>query len=103
VYGVLVAEHCIDSSLRAYCPYKDCSCLLERPDGEQGAAAADGQDFPFECPACQRHFCLSCGITGWHTVGTLLLQTKPDSMLSCFRAEPQASMTVIHAFAVGAS
>jgi hypothetical protein len=72
VYEMLVTEHCIDSSLRAYCPYKDCSCLLERPDDdEEGGAAADGQDFPFECPACQRHFCLSCGITGWHVVGAV--------------------------------
>jgi hypothetical protein len=67
VYEMLVMEHCIDSSLRAYCPYKDCSCLLERPDEEEQAAAG-GQDFPYECPACQRHFCLSYGITGWHTV-----------------------------------
>ncbi|WIA13220.1 hypothetical protein OEZ85_006812 [Tetradesmus obliquus] len=66
VYEMLVMEHCIDSSLRAYCPYKDCSCLLERP-GDEDEAAAGGQDLPFECPACQRTFCLSCGITGWHT------------------------------------
>jgi hypothetical protein len=64
---MLVMERCIDSSLRAYCPYKDCSCLLERPD-EEDEAAAGGQDFPFECPACQRTFCLSCSITGWHMV-----------------------------------
>jgi hypothetical protein len=64
---MLVMEHSIDSSLRTYCPYKDCSCLLERPDEEEEAAAG-GQDFPFECPACQRTFCLSCSITGWHTV-----------------------------------
>eukprot|EP00882_Tetradesmus_deserticola_P030042 GHRQ01033698.1.p1 GENE.GHRQ01033698.1~~GHRQ01033698.1.p1 ORF type:complete len:100 (-),score=12.14 GHRQ01033698.1:5-304(-) len=67
VYEMLVTEHSIDSSLRTYCPYKDCSCLLERPDDIDEAAAA-GQDHPFECPACHRHFCLCCGIAGWHTV-----------------------------------
>ena len=59
----LVTEQSIDHARRAYCPYKDCSCLLERPDPEEG----DGNE-PFECPLCHRIFCLSCGIAGWHTV-----------------------------------
>lgn len=67
VYEMLVMEQSIDCSRRAYCPYKDCSCLLERPD-EDDELAPGGQDAPFECPACRRTFCLSCGITGWHSV-----------------------------------
>jgi hypothetical protein len=91
---MLVTEHCIDSSLRAYCPYKDCSCLLERPDDEEGGAAAHGQDFPFECPACQRHFCLSCGITGWHVVSAVCCcKSRTVSLMSRFPAESHTSMT----------
>lgn len=29
---------------------------------------AGNQEAPYDCPCCKRQFCLSCGITGWHTV-----------------------------------
>jgi hypothetical protein len=69
VFEYLVAEHLIDTSRRVYCPYKDCSLLLERPEPEEEMVDASGnQEAPYECPACHRHFCLSCGVTGWHAV-----------------------------------
>eukprot|EP00882_Tetradesmus_deserticola_P023429 GHRQ01025495.1.p1 GENE.GHRQ01025495.1~~GHRQ01025495.1.p1 ORF type:complete len:163 (+),score=13.17 GHRQ01025495.1:576-1064(+) len=80
-YEMLVTEHSIDSSRRTYCPFKDCSCLLERPDDEDEAAAG-GQDFPFECPACHRCFCLSCGVTGWHTVIPCTSSALPSARCS---------------------
>uniref|UniRef100_A0A383WBY6 RBR-type E3 ubiquitin transferase n=1 Tax=Tetradesmus obliquus TaxID=3088 RepID=A0A383WBY6_TETOB len=65
LFEKLAVTGCIDPSRRAYCPYKECSCLLERPE-EEDEAAAGGQDSPFECPECHKAFCLSCGIKGWH-------------------------------------
>eukprot|EP00775_Hariotina_reticulata_P012513 gene12513-12647_t len=64
----LVLESSIEQSLRAYCPYKDCSCLLERDeeDLDEEGQLPQGQDAPYKCPACNRVFCLACGITGWH-------------------------------------
>lgn len=41
LYEQLTAEEAIDSSLRAYCPYNDCSILLERPEGDEAAAGQD--------------------------------------------------------------
>lgn len=69
VYDILVMENSIDASLRVYCPYKDCSCLLERPEDDGGGA--------FECPSCHRVFCGSCGVAGWHTVSLVLLFDVP--------------------------
>jgi hypothetical protein len=68
VYHALEAEQLIELERRVYCPYKDCSAMLEQPE-QQGDQAADGQEAPFECPVCHRSFCVSCGIAGWHTVG----------------------------------
>lgn len=69
VFEYFVAEHLIDTSRRVYCPYKDCSVLLERPEPEEEMVdAAGNQEAPYECPSCHRQFCLSCGVTGWHVV-----------------------------------
>jgi hypothetical protein len=84
VYQALEAEQLIDLERRVYCPYKDCSTLLERPDQQDGqaAAAADEQEAPFECPVCHRSFCLTCGIAGWHTVRTSDCVTRLAYQLS---------------------
>jgi hypothetical protein len=72
VFEYLIAEHLIDTARRVYCPYKDCSVLLERPEpDEEMLDAAGNQEAPFECPCCKRQFCLSCGITGWHVVSAV--------------------------------
>jgi hypothetical protein len=67
----LVMEASIDQSRRAYCPYKDCSCLLERDeeDLDEDGRLPQAQDAPYMCPSCKRLFCLACHITGWHQVG----------------------------------
>jgi len=71
LFEYLIAEHLIDTARRVYCPYKDCSVLLERPEpDEEMVDGAGNQEAPYECPCCKRHFCLHCGITGWHTVST---------------------------------
>ncbi|KAG2491448.1 hypothetical protein HYH03_010234 [Edaphochlamys debaryana] len=60
----LEVESSIQPHLRCYCPHKDCSAPLERPDEEE-----DGElpaDAPIACPACNRMFCLRCNIPGWH-------------------------------------
>jgi len=71
IYKTLEMEAAIGAARRVYCPYKDCSCLLEHPqeEGEEDeGAAAEGQAAPYECLSCQREFCGSCRIVGWHQV-----------------------------------
>jgi hypothetical protein len=69
VYEFMIAEQMIDTQLRVYCPYKDCSVLLERPDPELEELDEHGhQAAPYECPGCKRRFCLRCGVAGWHAV-----------------------------------
>ncbi|KXZ48564.1 hypothetical protein GPECTOR_26g467 [Gonium pectorale] len=60
-FGLLEAEQAIPSQLRIFCPHKDCSMPLQRPDQDDMPAAG-----PIACPACNRAFCLRCLIPGWH-------------------------------------
>ncbi|KXZ48561.1 hypothetical protein GPECTOR_26g464 [Gonium pectorale] len=60
-FGLLQAEQAIPPRLRTYCPHKNCSVPLQRP--EEGDIPAEG---PTSCPACNRMFCLRCLIPGWH-------------------------------------
>jgi hypothetical protein len=86
VYHALEAEQLIELERRVYCPYKDCSAMLERPEQQQQqqGQAAEGQEAPFECPVCNRSFCVSCGIAGWHTVSlTLVVRHHGVSALRC--------------------
>ncbi|KAG1669196.1 hypothetical protein FOA52_001447 [Chlamydomonas sp. UWO 241] len=58
-YTRLEVESSIHPSQRLYCPHKDCSTLLLRP--EEGEPEG-----PMVCPACERTLCASCLIPGWH-------------------------------------
>lgn len=49
------------SSIKFYCPYKDCSALLIDEGGDDGMAITDS-----ECPHCFRLFCVQCKVP-WHT------------------------------------
>eukprot|EP00955_Chlamydomonas_euryale_P101849 365377-Chlamydomonas_euryale.AAC.24 len=61
-YMQLDVESAIHPSERVYCPFKDCSALLLRPE-----CKAEG---PTLCPECERTLCAKCHITGWHEVRT---------------------------------
>lgn len=57
----LEVEHAVGNE-SIYCPYKDCSELLVKPDVIE-------PDVRTTCPTCTRTFCLNCQIEGWHEVG----------------------------------
>ena len=58
----LEVQHAIGAADSLYCPHKDCSALLVKPE-------EDVSDEPSECPECGRVFCATCKIPGWHKVG----------------------------------
>jgi hypothetical protein len=62
-YARLEVESAIHPSQRMYCPHKDCSTLVMRPDDEEeqcGGASV--------CPACERTLCANCYIPDGHEV-----------------------------------
>ncbi|KXZ52052.1 hypothetical protein GPECTOR_10g1075 [Gonium pectorale] len=66
VFELLEAEQAIPSQLRTFCPHKDCSMPLQRPDDTDAPGPGPGEDGFTACPACHRAFCLRCLIPGWH-------------------------------------
>lgn len=55
----VLCESTIPPEMKSYCPYKDCSGLLEREnDGEVIRES--------ECPFCHRLFCAKCNVA-WHS------------------------------------
>ncbi|KAL5728493.1 RBR-type E3 ubiquitin transferase [Ranunculus cassubicifolius] len=53
----MLAESTVPTSRKTYCPYKDCSVLLDN-DGRVIVTEA-------ECPNCRRMFCAQCKVP-WH-------------------------------------
>ncbi|KAG1663539.1 hypothetical protein FOA52_003167 [Chlamydomonas sp. UWO 241] len=53
----LVVESSVPPSQRTYCPYKDCSALLIRPDAATPEAST-------ACSKCTRTMCVKCLIPG---------------------------------------
>ncbi|KAK6147948.1 hypothetical protein DH2020_018860 [Rehmannia glutinosa] len=58
MWGDAICESMISASQKFYCPYKDCSALLEN-DGEVIIRES-------ECPFCRRLFCAQCKVP-WHS------------------------------------
>ncbi len=76
----LEAEATIDPRQRLYCPHKDCSEPLLRPEHDTDLP----RDQVATCPACHRGFCPHCMVPGWHEVGGAVGSTA-SSTLTCFR------------------
>ncbi|KAJ9687840.1 hypothetical protein PVL29_013869 [Vitis rotundifolia] len=57
-WGNALCEALILGSQKFYCPYKDCSALLIRDEGEVIKES--------ECPNCRRLFCAQCEVP-WHS------------------------------------
>lgn len=63
-------EAAIPLAQRVYCPHKDCSALLLRPEAgaEDDGGPEAASEGPATCPACSRAFCPRCNLPGWHKV-----------------------------------
>ena len=53
----------VPADQRTYCPYPECGFMLERRSDPEEYA-----DKPLECPYCDKPFCVTCGMMGWHKV-----------------------------------
>ncbi|GMH27740.1 hypothetical protein Nepgr_029583 [Nepenthes gracilis] len=63
-----IAEDNALSSEKTYCPYPNCSVLLDPRECYSAWASSSSQsdNSCVECPACQRFLCVDCGVP-WHT------------------------------------
>lgn len=65
--NVLAEADRIDSD-RIYCPYPNCSVLLNPSECLSARASSSSQsdNSCIECPVCQRFICMECGVP-WHS------------------------------------
>ncbi|GLT59929.1 hypothetical protein SLA2020_327220 [Shorea laevis] len=63
-----LAEADVLSSERIYCPYPNCSVLLDPHECLSARASSSSQsdNSSVECPVCQRFICVECGVP-WHS------------------------------------
>lgn len=63
-----LAEANVLSSDRIYCPFPNCSALLNPRECLSATASSSSQsdNSCVECPVCQRFICVDCGVP-WHT------------------------------------
>ncbi|GLU14067.1 hypothetical protein SLE2022_306580 [Rubroshorea leprosula] len=62
------AEAGVPNSNRIYCPYPNCSVLLDPRECLSARASSSSQldNSCVECPVCQRFICMECGVP-WHS------------------------------------
>uniref|UniRef100_A0A0D9XDT1 RBR-type E3 ubiquitin transferase n=1 Tax=Leersia perrieri TaxID=77586 RepID=A0A0D9XDT1_9ORYZ len=65
-WGDALCDSALSSSLKLYCPFRDCSALLFDDAGDD-----DGEEVTTEaeCPHCTRTFCAQCKVP-WHDGAT---------------------------------
>ncbi len=79
LFAQLQVEHAIPAAERLFCPHPSCSAMLSRcrtsVPASRATRSSAGASLPSSssetavtCPMCNRDFCASCLIPGWHKV-----------------------------------
>lgn len=63
-----LSEAKVPDSERMYCPYPNCSVLLNPRNclSSRASSSSQSDNSCFECPACQRYICVECAVP-WHS------------------------------------
>ncbi|KAL3522986.1 hypothetical protein ACH5RR_015820 [Cinchona calisaya] len=66
-----LAEANIPNSDKIYCPYPNCSVLLDPNEclSSRASSSSNSESNCVECPVCQRFICVDCGVP-WHSSTT---------------------------------